>query len=45
MTLALVIVATILFLIAASGVPTGRISLVALGLFFWSLSSIWHTLN
>ena len=44
MTLALVIVACILFLIASAGVPTGRVSLVALGLFCWALASIWHTL-
>ena len=41
MVLALVIVACILFLIAAFGVPTGRFSLIALGLFFWALSTIW----
>jgi hypothetical protein len=36
--LALLIVALVLFLIAAVGVPTGRCNLTALGLFFWVLS-------
>jgi hypothetical protein len=41
MTLALVIVACILFLISSWNWPTPPINLVSLGLFFFSLSFIW----
>ncbi len=41
MILALVIVACILFLLAAVPVPTGPISVGWLGLFFFALSFIW----
>jgi hypothetical protein len=42
MTLALVIVAAILLLLAALNVPTGpRVSIGWLGLFFWVLSTLW----
>lgn len=41
MILALIIVACILFLIAAFGVPTGPVSVGWLGLFFFALSFIW----
>jgi len=42
MILALVIVAVILFTLAAFNVPTGPyVNLVALGLAFWALSTIW----
>ncbi len=42
MILALVIVACILFLLASFNVPTGPyVNLVPLGLFFWSLSTVW----
>lgn len=41
MTLALTIVACILFLIAAIGFNTGRVSIGWLGMFFWVLSTIW----
>ncbi len=44
MTVALVIVACILFALAGAGVPSGRVSLIGLGLAFWSLASVWHTL-
>ena len=36
----LVLVALILFLVAAIGVPSGRVNLIALGLFFWLLSTL-----
>lgn len=41
MTLALVIVACILFLLASFPVPSGPVSLGWLGLFFFALSFIW----
>lgn len=41
MILALTIVAVILFLLAAANVNTGPVSIGWLGLFFWSLSTIW----
>ena len=41
MTLALVIVACILLLLASFNVPTGPVSIGWLGLFFWALSTIW----
>lgn len=40
MTLALVIVAIILFSLAAFNVPSGPVSLGWLGLAFWALSTI-----
>jgi len=39
-SLILLIVACVLFAIAAFGVPSGRFSLVAAGLFFWSLAEV-----
>ncbi len=41
MTLALIIVACILFLIASFNVPTGPVSVGWLGLFIFALSFIW----
>ncbi len=41
MVLALVIVACILFLLSAWNWPAIPVNLVALGLFFWALSTIW----
>ena len=41
MTLALVIVAFILLLLAAVSVPTGRVNLGWLGLAFYILSMLW----
>lgn len=41
MTLALVIVACILFLIAAYPPANAHVGLLPLGLFFWALSTIW----
>ncbi len=43
MTLALVIVACILFLLAGVNVPAGaRANWIGLGLFFFALSGIWN---
>ncbi len=41
MVLALVIVAVILFCLAAANVPTGPVNIGWLGLAFWALSTIW----
>jgi hypothetical protein len=41
MTLALVIVAFILLLLAAFNVPSGPVSIGWLGLAFWVLSTLW----
>jgi hypothetical protein len=41
MNLALLIVAAILFLLAAVNVPVPRVSLLALGMFFGVLSLLW----
>lgn len=40
MSLIFLIVALVLFAIAAFGVPSGRINLIAAGLFFWVLSLV-----
>jgi hypothetical protein len=42
MTLAtlLIIIAIILFILAALGVNSGKVNLIALGLAFWALSTI-----
>lgn len=40
--LVLLIIAALCFIVAALGLPVNRINLVALGLFFWVLSTIIH---
>ncbi len=46
MTLAFIIVACIFFLIAAWNWPSPPpVNLVALGLFFWCLSTVWSQLR
>jgi hypothetical protein len=40
--LILLVLAAFCFFLAAIGVPTGRVQLVALGLFFWVLTLFLH---
>jgi len=39
--LVLIVLALVLFALAAVGVPSGRFGLIAGGLFAWCLSTVW----